>query len=109
MNVKTIDGGNKGLIVWDCFRASFTLLMPTVPHVIECKIRANNYPDKGCRLSFDMFNVIGRPQSSTREVFNDIMEFRKDYTFEQPFSEELMVEHFEKFWDDYINSLEEKS
>lgn len=110
MNTKTIQTP-KGLIVWDSFRGSFTMLMNTVPLLLECKI------------TFDIKGYVPKPkllfvahqtnwlQEETRIVIKEnsfgIGLGRESYEVDE-INDSILVEGFNSFFDKYIADEEKK-
>lgn len=109
MNVKIINDNTDFFntpIVWDCFRGSYTKLMPTVPHLLECILTVsleNNTPKMA--LLFKMYDTDGF-QEETRMVCGC-----ECYSNRYPVKEindETLLKYFDKFWDDYIFNKDSK-
>lgn len=104
MNTKTIQTP-KGLIVWDSFRGSFTMLMNTVPLLLECKIAFDmeGYAQKP-KLLFVAHETNGL-QEDTRKV---VMEssFRSNHKVDFV-NDTVLVEEFNSFYDEYISYKEQ--
>ena len=110
MNVKIIKDSSKYFdtpIIWDCFRGSYTKLMPTVPHLLECTLTVtleDNIPK--IALLFSMHNTNGF-QQDTRRVMQRTNYFNMEYPVEDV-SDETLSQYFYKFWDDFILDKDSK-
>ena len=108
MNTKTIQTP-KGLIVWDSFRGSFTMLMDTVPLLLECKIAFDmeGYAPKP-KLLFAAHETNGL-QEDTRTVNREMAFLIGDgcklYKVDE-ISDSILVEGFNSFFDEYIADKE---
>ena len=103
MNTKTIQTP-QGLIVWDSFRGSFTMLMNTVALVLECNV---TYDVDGYipnpKLIFRSHETNGL-QEDTRKVVRE-SSFRSDHKVDFV-SDTVLVEEFNSFYDEYITYKE---
>lgn len=109
MNVRIIQCKDNELyapIIWDCFRGSYTLLMPTVSHLIECKVNVEiESVTPEITLHFQMYNTSGF-QKSTRKVIESSI-FFSEYLVKDV-KDETLEKYFKKFWDDYISNEDSK-
>lgn len=100
MNTKTIQT-QQGLIVWDSFRGSFTMLMNTVPHLIECRVESKVDKLKPILyLSFRMFDTNGF-QEETREAKVTSPIFEMEFNVEEV-NDNILVTAFDIFYKHYI-------
>lgn len=102
MNTKTIQAP-QGLIVWDSFRGSFTMLMNTLPHLIECRVESKLDKLKPILyLSFRMFDTDGF-QEETREAKVISPIFEMEYKVEEV-NDHTLTSSFDVFFQDYISN-----
>lgn len=101
MNTKTIQT-QQGLIVWDSFRGSFTMLMNTVALLIECKIlyEIEGYTPKP-KLLFKMHETDGL-QQETRRVYRENI-FTLEYKVES-IDDSVLVDRFDWFFNEYVTN-----
>ena len=107
MNTKTIQT-QQGLIVWDSFRGSFTMLMNTLPHLIECRVESKLDKLKPILcLSFRMFDTDGfREETRVGKVTSPM--FKMEYKVEE-INDHTLVSSFDVFFQDYISNKEKLS
>jgi hypothetical protein len=110
MRVKIIENKEKpndGVIVWDCFRGSYTYLFPTIANLIECKVITKiDGTDVTYYLHFNFYETDGL-QSSTRQVVGDSV-LNRIYCIDI-IDEEIIVNHFEKAKKEYFSEHRLKS
>lgn len=101
MNTKTIQT-QQGLIVWDSFRGSFTMLMNTSPLLIECKIlyEIDGYTPKP-KFLFKMHETDGLQQETRRVSRENI--FTLEYKVES-IDDSVLVDRFDWFFNEYITN-----
>lgn len=105
MKIKTIQT-QQGLIVWDSFRGSFTMLMDTLAYLIECKVESKVENLKPILyLSFKMFDTDGF-QEATRVVKLTSLVFEMKYKTEE-INDHTLSSSFDVFFQDYIFSKQE--